>query len=135
MSFVLLIEFFFLKEKNFFRLGLFSRSYECFMDYSQRTLYIVLQCFAVLELLLHIGKFFHLLWICQYVFMGFRMSIHFQNMILFRNVFSFSKCERCHECFFFLFHIIHRELVLQCFADLLWICQYVFMLVQWRNYK
>ena len=103
MSFVLLIEFFFLKEKNFFRLGLFSRSYECFMDYSQRTLYIVLQCFAVLELLLHIGKFFHLLWICQHVFMGFRMSIHFQNMILFRNVFSFSKCERCHECFFFSF--------------------------------
>ena len=32
--------------------------------------------------------------------MGFGMSFHFQNVVLFQNVFSFSKCERFRECFF-----------------------------------
>ena len=32
--------------------------------------------------------------------MGFRMSFHFQNIILFWNVLSFSKCERFWECWF-----------------------------------
>ena len=31
--------------------------------------------------------------------MGFGMSFHFQNVVLFRNVFSFSKCERVREYF------------------------------------
>ena len=41
-----------------------------------------------------------------YVFifkMGFGMSFHFQNVVLFQNLFSFSKCERFREVFFFLF--------------------------------
>ena len=46
MSFVQLIEFFLLKEKNFSRLGLFSRPYECFIDYVFRENFIALQCFA-----------------------------------------------------------------------------------------
>ena len=31
---------------------------------------------------------------------GFGMSFHFQNVVLFRNVSSFSKCERFRELFF-----------------------------------
>ena len=35
--------------------------------------------------------------------MDLGMSFHFQNVVLFRKVFSFSKCERFHEFFFFFF--------------------------------
>ena len=38
---------------------------------------------------------------CFFIFkMGFGMSFHFQNVVLFQKVFSFSKCERFHEVFF-----------------------------------
>ena len=35
--------------------------------------------------------------------MGFRMCFHFQNVVLFWNVLSFSKCERFCECCFSFF--------------------------------
>ena len=35
--------------------------------------------------------------------MGFRMSFHFQNEVLFRNMLLFSKCERFCECCFSFF--------------------------------
>ena len=38
---------------------------------------------------------------CVFIFkMGFGMSFHFQNVVPFRNVLSFSKCERFCECSF-----------------------------------
>ena len=41
---------------------------------------------------------------CFFIFkMGFGMSFHFQNVVLFQKVFSFSKCERFCECCFSFF--------------------------------
>ena len=49
-------------------------------------------------------NYFSLFWKHVFIFkMGFRMSFHFQNVVLFRNVLSFSKCERFLECCFSFF--------------------------------
>ena len=49
-------------------------------------------------------NYFSLFWKHFFIFkMGFRMSFHFQNVVLFRNVLSFSKCERFRECCFSFF--------------------------------
>ena len=42
---------------------------------------------------------------------GFGMSFHFQNVVLFRNAFSFSKCERFHEFFFPKNTIVNKTIV------------------------
>ena len=54
--------------------------------------------------------------------MGFGMSFHFQNVVLFRNVLSFSKCERFRD-FWFPFSEKHNiSWIKTKSADLYWIC-------------